>query len=154
MRDDHDVATGFGLHDRLPDQRANVVAAQLLSSSARSAARQSPRLAAECDPFEHADSERLPPLLVCHLRRVNPSSRRRLRDDLVVDVEESQTLGNEPADLLATGARCVRDADNSAGHVSTLGVSAVPVKRRRIQVTQRSWISPAVVRAVVGLPDA
>jgi len=70
----------------------------------------------------------------------------------VVDVEETQTLGNEPADLLATGARCVRDADDSAGHVPTLGVSAVPVKHRRIRVVQGSGMSHRWW--AVGLPDA
>ena len=37
-------------------------------------------------------------------------------DDLVVHVEEAEPLRDEPADLLAAGARCVGDADDPAGH--------------------------------------
>jgi hypothetical protein len=42
-------------------------------------------------------------------------------DDLVVDEQVAEVLRDEPADLLASRARCVGDAHGAAGHVTTLG---------------------------------
>ena len=129
MGDDHDVPTARRLRDRLPDQRANVVAAQLLPALAGPAARQRPRLAALPQPLEQAHGERLAPLLVRDLRGVDAPCGRRAGNDVVVDVEEAQLLRDEPADLIASGARCVRDAHDPVPHGhSTLGAEAAAVK--------------------------
>ena len=107
MGDDHDVPTCRGLRDRLADQRADVVAAQLLAP-AGSAARQGPRLTAALpEPLEQAYGERLAPLLVRDLRGVDAPCCGCPGNDVVVHVEEAQLLCDEPADLFATGARCV-----------------------------------------------
>ncbi len=56
---------------------------------------------------------------VLHLRRAS--------DDVVVEVEESQSLRDQTTDLLAASARCVRDADDLARHPR----EARGVRRRR-----------------------
>jgi hypothetical protein len=119
VRDDDHVPAIGGLRDRFANQRANVVAAQL-SLTGRSAVRERPRLAALRDPLEQAGGKRLSPLFVRNLRGIDPARGSRTRDDLVVDVEEPQQLGYAAADLLASRARCVRDAHDAACHVTTL----------------------------------
>ena len=69
---------------------------------------------------EQPADERLASLGVRDLGGADPSLRRRRGDDLLIDVQEAQSVGDEPADLLPGRTDCARDADHVARHGSTL----------------------------------
>src|SRR5207249_1623145 len=78
---------------------------------------QGPGLAAALrDRIECPRGERLPSLLVRHVCRVDPSLGCRPRDDLLVDVEEAEAVGDEPADFFAARPGGMGDADEYARH--------------------------------------
>src|SRR5919201_441977 len=98
VRHDYDVSARRSLHDHLADQFADVFAARSRDGWRRAAHR--PRLAAtlrKC--FEHARDKRLPPLRVRNVSGVDPSFRRNSGDDLLVDIEKAEALGDKSTDL-------------------------------------------------------
>lgn len=117
MRNDDGVSARHRLLDRLADQRPDLVTAQLVARSERDRAAHRPRLAAALrDRVEHTGGERLASLLARNLRRLDPSLGSRSGDDLLIHVEEAEALGDESADLFATGTRGMGDADDCALH--------------------------------------
>ena len=114
MRNDHRVALGRDLLDRVADERPHVVARRLIQVASVGGA---PKVGAPVGHGgEETGDERLATFLVGNGLVVDVAAFRSARDDLLVDVDEAEPLAHETRDLLASRPERPRDADDRSRH--------------------------------------
>src|SRR5207302_5597500 len=144
VRDDHDLAACSDLLDRVADEGADSVARQLRHEGVR----EDGLAAAFGEVVEQTREERFAPLFVGDRLRVDPGPLRRTVDDLLVDVEEAEPLGDEVPDVRAAGTGCMRDAHHVAWH--SLNHATSQADQSQADRKQLPPVSPEPLRIVYG----
>lgn len=114
---DDDLTARGRLYERLPDQRTYFGAPRLLRGLKRDSSSQGDVLgAAHRESGEDPGRERFALLFVCDIPWLKAAFGRRPGDDLLVDIEEAEAIGDQAADIVAARAGRMGDAHDTARH--------------------------------------